>query len=357
MAKYKIFIGTYSKGPGNGLLYGEFNENGGKLRINDALDIENPAYMQISPQNQDVLYGVSETASFNSEKGGALFSADISDPLKIRLIDIKCTHGRSPCHLCVWDDFVFTANYSDGSLSIMETDKRGNIDPAFRALVHFGKGPNLERQEASHIHFASMAPGLGYLAVCDLGLDKVFLYPYVYRRNTDSGLSTAPKIALCPPGSGPRHLAFSKGGKYMYVLTELSNMVLSYHFEDGIISDPLRETPCLPPHRAHNSHAAAIHVSPDGKLLLASNRGADCITVFAIRERGNLELLGYIENQKEPRDFNFSPDGNWLVSAHQKGDKLEIFKKESGSEDVVYFIKTGEISAPAPVCVLFGGEI
>ena len=344
MALYKIFIGTYSKGPGNGLLYGTFDADTGEIRINDTMDIENPSYMQISPQNQNILYGVSETAE---TEGGTLFSVDISNPAKMRPIDMKCTRGKLPCHLCAKDDFVFTANYLDGSLSIMETDKAGNIKPVYRAIKHFGKGPNAERQEASHIHFASITPEGKYLAVCDLGLDKVFLYAYT----PDIGLSTAAKITDCPPGSGPRHLTFSADGKYMYVLTELTSSVLTYKYNNGE-TEFLREISCLPPDNTHTSTAAAIHLSPDGKSLVASNRGADCLTLFDIDEEGELVLSGYIDNQKEPRDFNFSPNGKWLISAHQNGDKLEIFKKENGK-----FIKTGEIKAPSPVCVLFGGQI
>lgn len=347
MAKYKIFIGTYSKGPEGGLLYGIFDSDTGELCIKDKLDIENPAYMQISPQNGDVLYGVSETLSFGAEEGGALFSADISDPAHIRLIDIKAARGRLPCHLCAVDGFVFTANYADGSLGIMESGKTGEIDPVYRALRHFGKGPDAERQEASHIHFASMDPDGKYLAVCDLGLDKVFLYPY----SPSTGLSAAAKIAGCPPGSGPRHLAFSANGKYMYVLTELSSTVLVYGYAGGD-AELLQEISCLPPGYAGISTAAAVHISPDEKSLMASNRGADALAVFAIKEDGRLSVSGHIENQKEPRDFNFSPDGKWLVSAHQNGDKAEIFKIGNGK-----FISSGQIDAPSPVCVLFGEKL
>jgi 6-phosphogluconolactonase len=347
MAKYKLFIGTYSKGPGGGLLYGDFDAETGKIRINDTLDIENPSYMTLSPHSGDVLYGVSETVNFNSNPGGALFSADISDPEKIRLIDIKGTRGKLPCHLCAIDNFVFTANYLDGSLSIMETDENGSILPVYRALCHFGNGPNPDRQEGSHIHFASMDPDGKYLAVCDLGLDKVFLYAY----NASSGISTTAKITECPPGSGPRHLSFSADGRYMYVLTELASTVLAYRYSGGE-TEFLQESSTLPRGNGAVSTAAAIHISPDGKLLAASNRGADSLALFEIKEGGGLTPSGHIENQKEPRDFNFSPDGKWLLSAHQNGDKIEIFKKENGK-----FISTGQIEAPSPVCVLFGGML
>ena len=140
MAKYKIFIGTYSKGPEGGLLYGIFDSETGELCVKDKLDIENPAYMQISPQNGNVLYGVSETMNFGAEEGGALFSVDISDPARIRLIDIKGTRGTLPCHLCARGGFVFTANYADGSLSIMESGDDGEIKPVYRLCAISARG-------------------------------------------------------------------------------------------------------------------------------------------------------------------------------------------------------------------------
>jgi 6-phosphogluconolactonase len=191
-----------------------------------------------------------------------------------------------------------------------------------------------------------MSPDGNYAALCDLGLDKVFLYPY----SAGTGLLASAKITSCPPGSGPRHLVFSANGKYMYVLTEMASTVLVYSYNGGD-TKLMQEISCLAS-RDIQSTAAAIHISPDGKLLAASNRGEDSIAFFDIQKDGTLALSGYIENQKEPRDFNFSPEGKWLLSAHQNGDKIEIFKIENGG-----FEKTGEVYAPSPVCVLFGGQI
>jgi len=238
MAKYKVFFGTYSKGKKGGLFRGEFDGESGEIKINDTLDIENPSYLQSSPANGNILYGVSEVGGFDGEKGGALFSVDVSNPEKMRLIDMKCTHGRSPCHLCVNDYSIFVANYSEGSLSIFKTDDFNNIEPSCQSIHHFGKSVNPHRQESSHIHFATMTPDNKYLAVCDLGLDKVFLYPYSFME----GLSTAAFIIDCPQGAGPRHLAFSNDGKYLYVLTEMGNTVLTY--EDDTL-DLLQEISTL----------------------------------------------------------------------------------------------------------------
>jgi 6-phosphogluconolactonase len=340
MSKYQIFFGTYSKGEGNGLFRGEFDGETGKIKIIDSLGIENPAYLEL---NGGILYGVSETGGFEGENGGALFSVFVADNLKMRLIDMKCTHGKSPCHLCLKDNFIFVSNYSEGSLSIFKTDNSGSIE-SYQSIHHFGRSVNSNRQEASHIHFASMTPDDKYLAVCDLGLDKVFLYPY-----SKDGLSSKAKEAGCPPGSGPRHLTFSDDGKYMYVLTEMGNTVLVYDY-DGENVKFLHELPNLPPDFSGISHAAAIHISKNGKLMGASNRGHDSVAIYDAEKKAVFKK--HVTTGKEPRDFNFSPDNKYLLSADQNDDLVTIFKIEGDD-----FIKTGSISLPKPVCIIFGEEI
>ena len=361
MAKYKIYIGTYSKGEGNGLFRGEFDGETGEIRIKDTLDIENPSYLQLN-ENNNILYGVSEVGSFDGEKGGALFSVDISDNSQMRLIDMKCTHGRSPCHLCVSpryikekDNLIFVSNYSEGSLSIFQTDISGNIKPSLQSIHHFGKSVNPNRQEASHIHFAEIILGK-YLAVCDLGLDKIFLYPnFVNPAQNLNGLITDSKTIDCPPGSGPRHFAVSKDIKYLYVLTEMGNTVLVYECKGG---DPeqefelIQEISTLPSDFTGRSTAAAIHVSPDGKYLGASNRGHDSIAVFRIKDGGGFSFATHIMTGKEPRDFRFSPDGKFLIAANQGSDSLTVYSIENDK-----FIDANNITLPKPVCILFGEEI
>jgi len=372
MAKYNIFFGTYSKGEGNGLFRGEFDEGSGEILLKDTIDIESPSYMQFNKSysyigrnksyiqskdfNYNILYGVSEIGSFEGENGGALFSVDLSDPEKMRLIDIKPTHGKHPCHLCLLDYNAFAANYSEGSLSIFEVDGSGNINPSRQSIHHFGKGADPNRQRQSHIHFA--APVLShnvdkYLAVCDLGLDKVFLYPYLKNPEQNKvGLITDADMIDCPPGSGPRHLTLSKNEKYLYVLTELTNTVLVYKNFAGGNAQLIQEISTLPADFADKSTCAAIHVSTYGKYLGASNRGHDSIAIFKIQNNGELAFLSHIMTGKEPRDFRFSPKGKYILSANQNDDSVTVYKIKKET-----FTQTSKVSLPKPVCILFGEEI
>ena len=68
------------------------------------------------------------------------------------------------------------ASYGDGlveSFSILEDH---SIGPVVSTVIHEGKGPNTDRQEKAHAHFAQFTPDQKYIAVVDLGIDQIITY-------------------------------------------------------------------------------------------------------------------------------------------------------------------------------------
>ncbi|MCL2702802.1 MAG: lactonase family protein [Defluviitaleaceae bacterium] len=334
--KYTVYFGTYSKS----LYRGEFDAGTGGLELLDSADVENPSYLHA---DGDVLYGVSETDVFNGKSGGALFSVSLRDE-KMEVLSIEGTNGRHPCHLSVFGNYIFVSNYSEGTLSIFEKDIKGRIKPSRLSVAHYGSSVNPSRQKQAHIHFAAMSPDFQYLAVCDLGLDKVFAYPFTM----DYGLSLKAKEVDCPPGSGPRHLVFSRDGRTMYVLTELSNTILVYQsIKDNI--ELVQEISALPDGFTGAGGAAAIHMSPDVGFIAASNRGHDSVAVFRINGGGTLQKPEFIMTGAAPRDFGYSPDGRWILSANQNDNTVTVHSVRETSETA------GQINVPSPCCIAFGG--
>lgn len=66
----------------------------------------------------------------------------------------KC--GQGPVHIALSSDGrrLFTANYTDGSLSELALKEDGSIDVSVEAKTqrYSGSGPSKERQEAPHVH-------------------------------------------------------------------------------------------------------------------------------------------------------------------------------------------------------------
>ena len=98
---------------------------------------------------------------------------------------------------------------------------------------------------------------------------------------------------------------------------------------------------------------ADIHLSPDEKFLYATNRGtANDITCFSVAKDGQLTFKQQISTGGDgPRNFAISPDGQYVLVAHQMTDNIVIFKRDTKTG---LLTKTGkQIEVGAPVCVLF----
>jgi 6-phosphogluconolactonase len=191
-----------------------------------------------------------------------------------------------------------------------------------------------------------------FLLCADLGLDKLM----VYRIDSETGKLSPndPPYAALPPGAGPRHIAFHPNGKYLYVVNELNNTVMAFHWDgDKGIADSPSHVSTLPEGYDEQSHTAEIAVYPSGKWVYASNRGHDSIAVFSVDEdNGTLTLIGHgMLPGKTPRHFTIDPSGNWLLTGLQNSGSLSVF---SVSPDSGLLEDTGKtVDVPNPVCVLF----
>lgn len=72
------------------------------------------------------------------------------------------------------------------------------------------------------------------------------------------------------------------------------------------------------------SHAADIHLSPDGRFLYSSNHGDDSIAWFAVdQETGMLTLLDIVSPEgNTTRNFALTPGGRHLPTAAGKSIKI-----------------------------------
>jgi len=310
----------------------------GRLKLIESFGAVNASWLCLSP-DETKLYAVGETKRFRGETGGSVQSYDVAPNGKLTETAILSTRGSEPCHLTQVGGLVIASNYTSGSVSRFHLKDDGSIGEMLPLIQLEGSGPNRERQEGSHAHQAQLTPG-GWLAVTDLGSDSILFYP-------------APEIAAdhptpirvkTPAGFGPRHCAFPRGKDVWYVLCELRSELLIYRGAPGeamlIGRVPIGSTANFP---------AALRLSPDQKLLAATGRGENIISLFAIGENGMLSRLTEISSRGDwPRDVQFSPDGKYLVCANQQSNTLTAFEIVDGRIEY-----RSELRIPAPACVVF----
>ncbi|MEN9701520.1 MAG: hypothetical protein RIR55_840 [Bacteroidota bacterium] len=343
-----LLIGTYTKQGSKGIYVFNFDTATGKaIELSHTDSISNPEFLTITKDKQFV-YATNE----NKDGMVSVFSLKGN---KLNLLQQKSTKSADPCYISLSPDEhnIIVANYSGGSITQFHRFADGLISNAQQFIQHNGKSIDTTRQEKAHVHGAFFSPKGDYLLTPDLGMDKVFIYPY--NNNNSLPLDATKSSAInSNPGSGPRHIAFSKNGKYLYVAEELSGTISIYQYSNGKTSF-LQSVFTHPANYKGAPGTADIHTSPDGQYIYVSNRGDENnIAKFPILSNGKLEekqMKLFSTLGKRPRNFNISNDGNWLLAANQDTDNITVFKINKQTGDLTDTGNTIHVSMP--VCVLF----
>lgn len=335
-----MYIGSYSADTGEGIYSFAFDGTTGQFTAEQQpVFVANPSYLTLSRDGR-YLYAVSETRDFQGTSGGGVAAYSIGSGGELTFLNSHPTLGFDPCYLSTdeGNSFLVAANYSGGSLTVFPLEENGTIAPHTSVVTHSESGPNRERQEMPHVHFTDFTPDGRYICAVDLGIDMVKFY----RLNKAEGtLQEEKNLAITlRPGSGPRHVVFGKNGRFLYVVTELSCEVAVFEFVGGKY-EPLQYVSTLPSGFQGENTAAALHISPDGRFLYASNRGHDSIAVYQISGDGLLKPCGiYSVQGRGPRDFAIEPHGNYLLAANEKSNEVVVFQRNQSTGALI----------PAGVC-------
>lgn len=358
--EFLVYFGTYTNGLSQGIYVSRLDSKTGTLSDPVlAAETPSPCWVSISP-DEKYLYAANSVNSFDGVKNGEVsaFSIDAKSG-QLTLINAKPSGGVGPCYVSTDASgrVLMAANYQGGNVKSFLIDANGGIGADGTFSQHTGQGVNKNRQESPHAHYIAMDPNNKFALVCDLGLDKVV----VYALDTKSGalnLKSGLTPTTVPPGSGSRHLVFSRDGKYVHVINEMACTIttLKWNKKDGSL-DPVETVSVLPSNlpRKDNFTGAEILVHPSGKYVYATVRGAgsDLVSVFAADSKtGKLTWLQSIGSGGEvPRGLGIDPTGHWLITGHQKSHNAVEYAID---------VKTGmltptgrELKLGAPVCVQF----
>jgi 6-phosphogluconolactonase len=349
-----VFVGTYTGKKSQGIYRIEFDPATGKLGKPElAAEVASPSFLAVAPDHKH-LYCVCEIDNFGGKKAGGVTSFGLDAKSgELKAISQQSSVGPGPCHL-VCDKTgknVLVANYGGGSVAVLPVGRDGILGSASCFIQHTGSSADKERQEGPHAHSVNLDAANHFAVVCDLGLDKVFVYKF----DPAAGLITPndPPAANLPPGSGPRHFAFHPNGKYAYVCSEMTSMVTALAYDAAKGELTILNTLSTLPHPVKGNSTAETVVHPNGKFVYVSNRGHNSIASFAVDEAtGKIKALGHHgEGIKTPRNFNIDPSGKWMIVANQDGDSLIVL---SINPDTGELKPTGQkVEVGAPVCVKF----
>lgn len=349
-----MYVGTYTEGGNSkGIYTYHFNQENGTFEQLSSATAANPSFVTLSPDGKR-LYAVSE---YNDGRQGA-YSFDVSED-KVQLShpvflptapkEALPRAGADPCHIVSDGKYVITANYTGGDISVFSLDAAGRLQAEVQhiAFVETLHG------SASHIHCIIPTPERRYLLVTNLGKNCVYRFRYKARKASKgvkvlSDMKVAYRIS--DTIQGPRHLTFSKDGRFAYLINELGGecVVLSYR------KGKLKEIQRIMADEGGGRGSADIHISPDGRFLYTSHRlKKDGIAIFAIDpKKGTLSKIGYQHTGIHPRNFATTPNGKYLLVACRDDNKIQVFERNEATGELTETAQAIEVDRPT--CIVFG---
>ncbi len=304
--KQTIYAGTYT-GTGSQGIYRFVFEDGVFGEPEVFCQIKSPKY--IAPSGD----GLVTVADFPNGSGAALVSSGGE------ILHSVAYEGNTSCYIMEADDYVYTANYHAGTFTVLK--KEENTLKLVRSVqIREGAGCHQVLLWQDRI-----------LVPC-LFLDRVMIYDREFNRLGSIHFNV---------GTGPRHGIFTKDGKILYLVSELSNELFVIECGTWKI---LSSISVLPNNEKNQRDTAAVRLSDDEKYLYVSTRTKDVISVIDL-QGDTPELIQVVScGGRHPRDFILC--GNWLLSANRFTNDVTAFAVHA---DGTIGRMTGKISIPEPV--------
>ncbi|WP_379133568.1 lactonase family protein [Paenibacillus sp. sgz500958] len=356
--KLLLFTGSYSSAGDSGVQVFEFNgQEGGTLRLlHEISGITNPTFLNVDPAGNR-LYAIGEIPNGQGGKEGEVAAYAI-DNTTGRLTELTRTttmpalgsSQTTTCHVSrdLNNQYLVVCSYHGGMIGLISLDGEGKPQRLCDTVVHSGHGAHPERQDRPHPHSAIFSPDGRFVWVSDLGLDVIRGYSINREKDT---LELHAETAM-HPGAGPRHLAFHPDGNSAYVINEVDSTITSFTYDqEGGTLQPVMTTSTLPAGFSGENTCAEIALSPDGRFLYGSNRGADNIVIYEVdAASGHFTLVEHVSTQGgHPRHFTITPEGAYLIAANRDGNNLVVFARDQDTGMLTFTGNTAKLSKP--VCV------
>lgn len=284
--KTMLYAGTYTAKSSQGIYSFSFED--GRLSSSQLFcEIKNPKYLT---KKDNCLITV---ADFDYESGVALINAEGDIKNKIAF------EKRTSCFITSVDDDIYTANYHTGVVTHL---KLVQDELKFINSIQIQDGAGCHQILVFHERI---------LVPC-LFLDRVFIF--------DRSLKKIGSIHF-NANTGPRHGVFSKDGKYLYLVSELSNELFVIETNEWNI---IHQIPVLMSKEIHVRDTAAIRLNDDEKFIYVSTRTKDVISVIELEDHKPTVIQTVSCGGKHPRDFVLL--GQYLLCANKNTNEVVSFK-------------------------------
>jgi 6-phosphogluconolactonase len=347
-----LYFGTGANGQGIHVF--ELDQVTGRLTQRDLTPVAAPGWIDLDPTERFLYASIadSQIASFAVDQASG----------RLTPLNTQQNGTTGAPHLSVHRSgrWVVTASYNGGTVSVLAVEPDGRLGEIVDLARHSGEPGPHPNQSQARAHQAHVDRTRRWIAVPDLGLDRV----YVYRLDADTGklIAADPPFVQVERGRGPRHISFHPNGRLAYVINELNSTMTAFEWDSatGVLRE-LQTLTTLPDGWGGRQWSAQVMVHPSGRFVYGSNRGSggesDDIAIFRIDERtGLMAPAGHAASGGQvPRNFTIDPTGRLLICAHQDSPNVVPFwiDEETGA-----LTPTGQsVEVANVICVQFAPGI
>jgi 6-phosphogluconolactonase len=323
--RQRVFVGS---GTPEGILAYDWDPATGDLApAGVAAKLASVSWITYSRDNK-FLFAAAEGKSFKGKTSGVAASYRVVNG-ELQPLSEQNSASVGTCHVALdrTGRVLVSADYTGGSAaSFLVTD--GKLSPIVWSEIYVGHGPNKDRQEKAHAHFASFSPDNRFAYINDLGKDCI----HIYKLNAETAMLTAAGSYTAKPGAGPRTLHFHPNWRVAYSVNELDSTVdvLRWNMADGGLT-LVNRIELLPQGYKGPTRACDTVITRDGKFVYFANRDNNFLYSFrAEYESGKLTPIARSNcGGKTPRNFVLDPTENWMLVANQDSNLISVFRRNT----------------------------
>lgn len=344
--KYVAYVSSYTSGLGSkyGIKIYDVDMKNGRFTEKQKVEITNSSYIGIS-HNKKTLYSITDAGveAYHILPDGSL-----------EFLNEASINGMRGCYLNMdqKDNYLLTAGYHDGKITILKLNKDGSIGEITDERYHKGLGTAAGRNHVPHVQCIKVSKDNKYLLAADLGMDRV----NVYTLDIESGKIKEVDVIHCDQESSPRHMQFSKDGRFLYVCLEQKCGIEVYEYLEKDGDPEFNKIQTLSNSDEADSigvASSALTFSEDYTYLVSSTAGENNVIIYKVdKETGLLTKKIQLPIAGEyPKDAALFPDNKHLVSLNHESDSMTFFKVDPEAGTLV--MNGPEIPVKRPNCIVF----
>jgi 6-phosphogluconolactonase len=341
----RVFVGSHAP---DGILKFDWDAATATLKpAGVAASVPNVAWLELS---RGAICSASELDTFDGRATGEVASFRLTAG-ELKPLSARNSAGTGTCHVAAdaTGRMLLAADYTGASAASFRIED-GKLSEAVWTEHYTEHGPNADRQQTAHAHFASFSPDNRFAYINDLGGDCI----HIYRPDPATAGMAAAGTYHGAPGSGARTLHFHPNGRTAYCMNELVSTVdvLEWHKADGSLT--LADRIELLPANYHGpTRGCDTVITRDGQFVYFANRDDNFLYAFrADAKTGKLTPMARSScGGKTPRNFTLDPTEQWMLVANQDSNVITIFRRDRRTGELAE--EGRNVDALAPMRILF----